>query len=238
METGDKETKELVHDDMQSAPACSDQPQNRSPSSAVAADATCTCDFDEDHHQGNAPSVSPSLDSVSGFAFGSLLSYVKEFGTPHQSSRADSILKYFLELEKNQPMSPKQRTTRRRRCANANEAGAEEIADKSDILEDVGEKIKGLATSDGADWLSLRQLLYEISGDWLWHHACHNFRTNVAPQMANIPETLREEALRVKKPIELNNDVILNDENAQKRGYVPFTGYIFPGSDAFFEDAA
>mmetsp|Transcript_38326 Transcript_38326/g.78131 ORF Transcript_38326/g.78131 Transcript_38326/m.78131 type:complete len:230 (+) Transcript_38326:2616-3305(+) len=227
------ETKELLHDTQQPTTASSEQLQN---TSASPVSANTTLGVYEDQQETRPPPTMSSpctLDAVSGFAFGSLLSYVQEFGTPHQSSRASHILNFFLEAEEN-PLLLKQRASRRRGAArsssSANEAGAGISADMPD-REEIAEMAKRL------DWPSLRQLLYEISGDWLWRHACHNFRTAVAPQVTNIPEALREEALRVKKPIEYSNDVILNDKSVQERGYVPFNGYVFPGSDAYYEDA-
>lgn len=227
------ETKELLHDSQQSTTASSEKPQNTS-ASPVSANTTLGVYGDQQETTPSLPVSSPcTLDAVSAFAFGSLLSYVKEFGTPHQSSRASHILNFFLEAEEN-PLLLKQRASRRRfATSNVNEATEAGVGISADMLdrEEIAEMAKRL------DWPSLRQLLYEISGDWLWRHACHNFRTTVAPQVTNIPEALREEALRVKKPIEYNNDVILNDKNAQERGYVPFTGYVFPGSDAYYEHA-
>ena len=170
----------------------------------------------------SSPACTHTQDTVSGFAFGSLLSYVKEFGTPHQSSRAGNILNYM------------QRRPGRRK--DALDAAASERISISNAHEDIGNMTKGSAARDGHYWQDLRQILYEISGDWLWRQACHNFRTTVAAKMANIPEALREDALGVKKPIDYNDDLILKDKDAEERGYFPFAGYVIPSSDEYFEE--
>ena len=148
----------------------------------------------------------------SGLALGSLLCYVKEFGTPYQSARAGRILDALLVIDKDPTLLNEGSDSKAR-----------------EILSSFG----GISDQGKVDWQRLRQNLYEISGDYLWAHACNNFRHTTAIE-ANIPQDLREDALRLIKPIAMEDDRILNNQDAQKKGYYSFSGHAFQGSEEYY----
>ena len=160
----------------------------------------------------SAPS-SDTADEISGLALGSLLCYVKEFGTPYQSARAGRILDALLVIDKDPTLLNEGSDSKAR-----------------EILSSFG----GISDQGKIDWQTLRQNLYEIAGDWLWAHACNNFRHTTAME-ANIPQDLREEALRLIKPIAMEDDKILNNQDAQKKGYYSFSGHVFQGSEEYYQ---
>ena len=161
----------------------------------------------------SAPSPSDTADEISGLALGSLLCYVKEFGTPYQSARAGRILDALLVIDKDPTL-----------------LNEESDSKAHEILSSFG----GISDQGKIDWQALRQNLYEIAGDWLWAHACNNFRHTTAME-ANIPQDLREEALRLIKPIAMEDDKILNNQDAQKKGYYSFSGHAFQGSEEYYQ---
>jgi hypothetical protein len=157
-------------------------------------------------------SATADLDRISGLALGTLLCYVKDFGTPYQSARAGCILDCLLAFEQD-PTLMKQ--------------GGDSKA--REILSSVG----GISDG-GVDWQALRQHLYEIAGDWLWAHAVTSFRHTTAID-EGIPHSVREEALRLINPIAMDDEKILNNQDAKQRGYFSFGGYVFPGSEEYYQ---
>ena len=155
-------------------------------------------------------SASSDPDEVSGLALGSLLCYVKEFGTPYQSTRAGRILDCLLAIDKDPTLLSE---------------GSDHSKAREMLI-----SFGGISDQGKMDWLALRQNLYEIAGDWLWAHACDNFRHTTA-----IGEDLREQALRIIKPITMDNDKILNNQDAQGRGYYSFSGHVFQGSERYYQ---
>jgi len=166
---------------------------------------------------------SNNLSAVSGAALGSLLGYVKEFGTPYQSARAGRILDCLSRLGKHPTL-----------LIHSSRSDEEQEGDPRDTnAREMLSTIGGISENGDIDCPVLRQHLYEIAGDWLWTHACSSFRHTVAKDAA-IPPDLREEALRLSKPISMDDERILNDQDARERGYFSFTGYLFPGSEAYY----
>ena len=163
--------------------------------------------------------IGNGISAVSGAALGSLLGYVKEFGTPHQSARAGTILDCLSSLGKHPTLLHNTRST------TGSNTTDEDPRDVNASVSDDGD----------IDCPAIRQHLYEIAGDWLWAHACNDFRHKIAKDAA-VPPDLREEALRLSKPISMDDEKILNDENAKERGYFSFSGYAFPGSEAYYDE--
>ena len=160
-----------------------------------------------------AAAVAANTDKMSGLALGSLLCYVKEFGTPYQSARAGRILDALLVIDEDPSLLNEGSDSKAR-----------------EILSSFG----GISDQGKVDWQRLRQILYEAAGDWLWAHACNNFRHTTAIE-ANIPQDLREDALRLTKPIAMKDDRILNNQDAQKKGYYSFSGHAFQGSEEYYQ---
>lgn len=161
-------------------------------------------------------SASSDPDEISGLALGSLLCYVKDFGTPYQSTRAGCILDCLLAIDKDPTL-----------LDQGTDSKARKILSSFGGISDQGKAAQ-------VDWQTLRQNLYEIAGDWLWAHGCNNFRHSTAIE-ANIPQDLREEALRLIKPISMDDDKILNNKDAQKKGYYSFSGHSFHGSEEYYQ---
>lgn len=171
--------------------------------------------------------IGNDISAVSGAALGSLLGYVKEFGTPHQSARAGTILDCLSSLGKHPTLLHDTRSTT---GSNTTDEDPRDV----NALEKL-RKIGGTSDDGDIDCPAIRQHLYEIAGDWLWAHACNDFRHKIAKDAA-VPPDLREEALRLSKPISMDDEKILNDENAKERGYFSFSGYAFPGSEAYYDE--
>ena len=163
--------------------------------------------------------IGNDISAVSGAALGSLLGYVKEFGTPHQSARAGTILDCLSSLGKHPTLLHNTKST------TGSNTTDEDPRDVNASVSDDGD----------IDCPAIRQHLYEIAGDWLWAHACNDFRHKIAKDAA-VPPDLREEALRLSKPISMDDEKILNDENAKERGYFSFSGYAFPGSETYYDE--
>ena len=171
--------------------------------------------------------IGNDISAVSGAALGSLLGYVKEFGTPHQSARAGTILDCLSSLGKHPTLLHNTRSTT---GSNTTDEDPKDV----NALEKL-RKIGDTSNDGDIDCPAIRQHLYEIAGDWLWAHACNDFRHKIAKDAA-IPPDLREEALRLSKPISMDDEKILNDENAKERGYFSFSGYAFPGSETYYDE--
>ena len=171
--------------------------------------------------------IGHDISAVSGAALGSLLGYVKEFGTPHQSARAGTILDCLSSLGKHPTLLHNTRSTT---GSNTTDEDPKDV----NALENL-RKIGGTSDDGDIDCPAIRQHLYEIAGDWLWAHACNDFRHKIAKDAA-VPPDLREEALRLSKPISMDDEKILNHENAKERGYFSFSGYAFPGSEAYYDE--